>query len=128
MKKEAVPIYINQSMTTSSKSIGIDINQEFAWSIQAEWTGAPVGTLTIEVSNDIVPVAPATPSNGNPVGPNPAANVVNWSTYTGSAVVVSGTSGNWMYISQLGPYRWVRLSYTATSGTGTLNAVMFGKG
>jgi hypothetical protein len=125
MKKEAVQIYSNQSMASSSKSIGIDINQEFAWSIQAEWTGAPVGTLTIEVSNDIVPVAP---SATNPVGPDPAANVVNWSTYTGSAVVLSGTNGNWMYISQLGPYRWVRLSYTATSGTGTLNAVMFGKG
>lgn len=125
MKKEAVPIYVNQDMTGSSKSIGIDINQEFAWSIQAVWTGAPVGTLTIEVSNDIVPVAP---SSTNPVGPNPAANVVNWSTYTGSSVVVSGTSGNWMYISQLGPYRWVRLSYAATSGSGTLNATFFGKG
>lgn len=112
-------------MTTSSKSIGIDINQEFSWSIQASWTGTPTGTLTIEVSNDIVPIASMV---GNPVGPNPAANVVNWSTYTGSSVPVTGTSGNWMYISQLGPYRWVRLSYTAISGTGTLNAVMFGKG
>lgn len=112
-------------MTTSSKSIGIDINQEFAWSIQATWIGVPVGTLTIEVSNDIVPVAS---SATNPVGPNPAANVVNWTTYTGSAVAVTGTDGNWMYISQIGPYRWVRLSYTAISGTGTMNAVLFGKG
>ena len=115
----------NQQMTTSSNSIGIDINQEFSWSIQVEWTGAPVGSFTIQVSNDIVPVAPIT---GNPVGPDPAANVVNWSTYTGSTVVVSGSAGNWMYISQLGPYRWVRLAYTATSGSGSMSAVMFGKG
>jgi hypothetical protein len=125
MKKEAIPVYTNQSMTTSSTSIGTDINQEFSWSIQVEWTGAPVGTFTIQVSNDIVPVAAST---GNPVGPDPAANVVNWSTYTGSAVPVTGSAGNWMWISQLGPYRWVRLAYAATSGTGTMSAVLYGKG
>lgn len=125
MKKEAVLIYINQDMSVSSNSIGIDINQEFSWSIQAVWTGTPVGTLSIEVSNDIVPVDP---SNTNPVGPDPAGQVINWSTYTGSLVVVSGTDGNWMWIAQLGAYRWVRLAYEATSGSGTLNATMFGKG
>lgn len=125
MKKEAVPIATNVSMGASSKSIGIDINQEHSWSIQVVWTGAPVGDFTVEVSNDIVPVAA---SSTNPVGPDPAANVVNWSMYTGSTVAAGGADGNWMYISQLAPYRWVRLSYSRTSGTGTLSATLFAKG
>lgn len=125
MKKEAVPLAVNQDMSTSSKTIGLDLNQEFGYSIQAVWTGAPVGTFTVEVSNDIVPVAPAT---SNPVGPNPAANVVNWSTYTNSEVTTDGANGNWTWISQLIPYRWARLSYASTSGTGSLNVVMYAKG
>jgi hypothetical protein len=126
MKKELVPLFVPAAdMTTTQHSIGVEINQEYTWSIQAVWTGAPVGVLTIEVSNDNVPLAPVT---GNPVGPNPAALVTNWSTYTGSAVPVTGTSGNWTYIAQLSPYKWVRLTYTAASGTGSLTANLFGKG
>jgi hypothetical protein len=130
-KKDSTPIMSaalgNNTLPTSGtiNSIGIEVNQLYAWSIQAEWTGTPTGAFTIQVSNDILPLAPST---SNPVGPNPAANVVNWSTYTGSAVVTSGSSGNWMWISQLGPYKWVRLSYTGTSGTGTVTANFFAKG
>lgn len=106
-------------------SIGLEVNQLYDLSIQANWTGAPVGTFTIQVSNDNVPLAAST---GNPVGPDPAANVVNWSTYTGSAVTTTAMAGNWMWITQLAPYKWVRLSYTATSGTGTVTANFFAKG
>src|ERR1700679_1933549 len=117
-KKDSTPIMNaalgNGTLPASGtvNSIGIEINQMYSWSIQADWTGAPVGTFTIQVSNDIVPLAPST---SNPVGPDPAALVTNWSTDTGSAVVTSGTAGNWMRIAQLGAYKWVRLSYTATS-------------
>jgi hypothetical protein len=125
LKKEAIPIATNVDMSVSSKTIGIDLNQEFGYSIQAVWTGTPIGTFTVEVSNDIVPIASIP---GNPIGPNPAANVVNWSTYTNSNVTTTGTNGNWTWISQLIPYRWARLSYAATSGTGNLNVVMYAKG
>jgi hypothetical protein len=125
-KKDSVPIMTNVAMATGTvNSIGIEINQLYSWSIQAEWTGSPVGTFTIQVSNDIVPLAPST---SNPVGPDPAALVTNWSTYTGSAVVTGGSSGNWTWISGLAAYKWVRLSYTGTSGTGTVNANFFAKG
>ena len=106
-------------------SIGIEINQLYSWSIQASWTGAPVGTFQIQVSNDIVPLAPTT---SNPVGPDPAALVVNWSNYTGSAVITAGTAGNWTWIAGLAPYKWARLSYAASSGTGTVTANFFAKG
>lgn len=125
MKKEAIPIAVNLDMSTDVNSIGIELNQEFSYSISANWSGVPSGTLLIEISNDIVPLAP---SNGNPIGPNPAANVINWSTYSNSQVTTDGTDGNWTWISQLIPYRWARLSYTSVSGTGILNAVMYTKG
>ena len=131
MKKDSTPIMSaalgNSTLPASGtmNSIGIEVNQLYDLSIQASWTGAPVGTFTVQVSNDIVPLAPTT---SNPVGPDPAANVINWSTYTGSAVVTTGTAGNWMWITQLAPYKWVRLSYTATSGTGTVAANFFAKG
>ncbi len=125
MKKDSVPLLINKSMASSSKSIGIELNQEICWSIEAIWTDTPVGTLTIEVSNDIVPLAP---SNSNPIGPDPAANVVNWVTYTGSEVTTDGTDGNWLWNSQIASYKWVRLSYDRMSGDGTLNVSFFAKG
>jgi hypothetical protein len=130
-KKDSTPI-MNAALgngtlpaTGTVNSIGIEINQLYSWSIQAEWTGAPVGVFQIQVSNDIVPLAPST---SNPVGPDPAALVTNWSNYTNSQVTTLGTSGNWTWIAGLAAYKWVRLSYTATSGTGTVTANFFAKG
>lgn len=111
--------------TGTINSIGIEINQLYSWSIQAEWTGTPVGVFQIQVSNDIVPLAPST---SNPVGPDPAALVTNWSNYTNSQVTTLGTPGNWTWIAGLAAYKWVRLSYTGTSGAGTVTANFFAKG
>jgi hypothetical protein len=108
-------------MSGSLNSIGIDLQQLFLGSIQIVWaSGAtPVGALTLEVSNDIVQ-----PS----LGTNPAANVVNWTTYSGSSTALSGNSGTAFYnITDMG-FRWLRLVYTRTSGSATMNAVFFGKG
>jgi hypothetical protein len=125
MRFAPVQIVTNQSMTTSFNSIGIDCNQHALASIQAEWTGATAtGTLKLQISDDIVPVQPTT---GNPVGANPAGEVVNWSDYTGSTTTVSGP-GNFMWNMVYVGFRWVRLVYTSSSGTGTLNATFAGKG
>lgn len=128
MKKDAVQIITAGDMSQATvTSTGIDINQMMGYSIQAVWTGSPVGNFTIEVSNDIVAVASST-STENPVGPNPAANVVNWTTYTGSTVAAGGSTGNWTWVAPIAPYRWVRLKYTKSSSTGTVNATFFAKG
>lgn len=105
-------------MSGNLASNGVDVNQIFMFSIQAVFTGAPVGSLKVQVSNDDVPDAP---------GSNPSANVVNWVDYTGSATAVSG-SGNFMWIISNGGYKWVRIAYTFTSGTGSLSLLYSGKG
>lgn len=111
------------NMASSLSSIGIDLNQTVMYSIQAVFSGSPVGTLKLQISNDIVPVAPVA---GNPVGSNPAANVVNWTDYTGSSTAVSA-AGNFVWnVFDVG-YRWVRVVYTRSSGTGTLNITYSGK-
>lgn len=125
MRFAPVQIMSNVSMTTSANSIGIDVNQAALASIQASWTGATAnGTLKLQISDDIVPVDP---SNTNPVGADPAGLVQNWSDYTGSMTTVSGP-GNFLWNMVYVGFRWVRLVYTATSGTGTINATFSGKG
>ena len=127
MKIVSVPILKNATMTGTVNSFGIDCcgqNQFALASIQAVWTGATAaGTLTLQISDDDVPVNPASTS-GNA---DPAANVVNWSTYTGSSETVSGP-GNFLWNMVFVGFRWVRLSYTASSGTGSLSATFSGKG
>jgi hypothetical protein len=100
-------------------SYGIDLQQLQLASFQAIWTGSPVGNFTLECSNDIAQVSP---------GVDPSLNVTNWSTYTGSTVAAGGGAGDVMYNVLDAGFRWVRLKYTKTSGTGTVNATFFGKG
>lgn len=111
-------------MATSSNSIGIDCNQHALAAIQASWSGTPVGSLKLQISNDIVPVDP---SDTNLVGTDPAGLVVNWSDYTGSTVAVSGP-GNFTWNLVYVGYRWIRLVYTSSSSVGTINATFSGKG
>lgn len=81
-------------------------------SVSAQWTGAPMGTLKLQVSNDIVELA---------------ASVVNWSDFSGSSIAVNG-AGDVTYNLANAGYRWTRIVYTKTSGTGTLNAILSAKG
>ena len=121
MRFDPVQIISSGDMSQSSVvSSGLDMNQMFGGSISAVFTGSPVGTLTIEISNDIVnaPIAG---------GANLASAVVNWSTYTGSSQAISA-AGDFTYILADTNYRWLRLKYTKTSGSGTINAYFSGKG
>lgn len=115
-------ILTNGDMSRSTvHSIGMHIDQGVNWSIQAVWTGSPVGNFIIQVSNDLVAVNPD--STGDP-----SINVVNWTTYTGSTIAAGGSSGSWMWLDKEAGYQWVRLFYTKTSGTGTVSATYNGKG
>ncbi len=101
------------SMTGNINSFGIDLNQTYLVAFQAVWTGAPTGTLQIQISCDNVqPI--------NAFDQDPAGNVVNWTTITGSQVALAGTAGTYAWpIQDLG-FRWVRAQYVFTSGTGSL--------
>lgn len=99
-----------QSMGASFQSVGVEVSEIDLLSIQAVWSGggSPNGTFTLEVSND--DVAATDPGS-----------VVNWSTYSGSSIAISDDGDLAYNVANMG-YKWVRLAYARTSGTGTLDA------
>lgn len=83
------------------------------------FTGAPVGIFSVEISADYSPGA-------SPYAP--PANAGNWVTITLSVPVVAAGAPNSAYIDITeisAPY--IRLRYTATSGTGSVNALVVAK-
>lgn len=132
MRFGSAPMVVNGSMSGSITSHGIDLQQDWIYSIQAIWnnTGTEVsagaGSLNLQISNDNVPIVLSGPSNGT----DPAVNVVNWTNYSGSFSSVSATAGtsSFMWNVLYPGYHWVRAVYTASSGTGVMNINFFGKG
>lgn len=73
--------------------------------IQAIWTGSPVGTFTLEWSNKFdTPTLDA-----------------DFTNYTNMDQPAGGSANNFGWIECVGLYRWIRLKYTYTSGSGSLN-------
>ncbi len=87
------------------------------------WTGtSPVGTVSVEASNDCTVNAEGGVSGGTW---NPLPLDLNGVTVT--TIPVTGNTGNGMIdIDGLAAYA-VRLKYTFTSGVGTLTVVVTGK-
>ncbi len=134
MRFGSAAILTNGSMSASTITTqGLDLQQEWIYSIQANWAqatgqlGSGAGTLKLQISNDNVPL----PQMSGPVaGVDPAANVKNWTDYSGSsyAVVASTGSSSFMWNVLYPGYRWVRMVYTSSSGSGVMSASYFGKG
>ena len=95
----------NGSMTGNLTSTIPDLSLTDGYAIQAWWSGTPVGTLQLEVSND-----------GN-----------TWTVMGESVTAVSGV-GTALWLEDYAMYDKVRVVYTATSSTGTLNVQINGKG
>lgn len=73
-------------------------------SIQAVWTGSPVGTIALKFSNDNV----------------------TYTDYSGSAVAVSG-AGDTGWLLDSVEFYWIKVVYTKTSGTGSLTVKTMSK-
>ena len=112
------------SMSGNLFSNTIDLQQDWVYSLQAIYSGSPLGTLKLQVSTDNVP------SLQQYSGADVQPVVVNWTDYTGSlsstSVVVGTTSFLWNCLYP--GYRWVRVAYVASSGFGDLTVQFFGKG
>jgi len=84
--------------------------------IQFNWSGAPVGDFAVQISADY-----AQDTEGN------VTNAGNWTPITLSPSPAT-SSGSPIYIDmfQLSA-PWLRVVYTRTSGSGTLQATIVGK-
>lgn len=77
-------------------------------SIHVSWTGSsPVGTLTVQARN----------------GENDSYRTLDF----GSAISVSGNSGEHELIFTELPFSDIKMTYTRTSGTGTMSAYIHSK-
>lgn len=101
---------ISGTITSSETNV---INLDKA-SIHITWTGSsPVGVLTIEASNQ---------------DPDKNSPAVVWKELDfGSAIDVTGNSGEHDIIFNELPFNVIRVVYTSTSGTGSINATLTAK-
>lgn len=116
-----VPIINGVSMAASINGPATVIQRLPGISYDISWTGSPVGTFSVEVSNTVV------------LGPNGSViQAGNWyvipsAALVGSLPVPSGSPGNG-FIDVIGTEAYaVRIIYTATSGTGSLTVVAAAK-
>lgn len=89
------------NITSPSQQVTFMINA----CVQAVYAGSPTGTLKLQISNDNV----------------------NWTDYSGSSQAISA-AGSFAYLLADIGYPWLRVVYTFTSGTGTLNVTINAKG
>ena len=89
---------------TTQNATPSDMSTMVAISAQAILTGSPVGTLTFQASNDLT-------YNGQ--------TQTNWTTIPNTSVAVN-SAGTYLLPKIDSCYQWVRVVYTATSGTGTV--------
>lgn len=86
-------------------------------SVDAIMTGSPAGVLKLQISRDVVQL--------NYTG-DPAGNVVNWIDYAGSKYTISA-AGKFIWNIEKPGYRWLKLVWTPTGGSGLLTAGFTGK-
>lgn len=98
------PVFSAIVMTSTKSSGGTFIGECNHYSVQSVWTGtSPIGNLLTQASNDNI----------------------NWTTI--DTLALTGNSGTYIYNSPLAGYAYVQITYTFTSGTGSLTSTLCGK-
>lgn len=104
-----------ESMGASFSSEPTFIPNISAVSYEASWSGStPIGTLAVEVSNSVT-----TNADGS------IRNAGNWTVLTSTAV--SGNTGSIFFDVTITAGLATRLTYTRSSGTGSMDAIVNGK-
>lgn len=109
---------LNESILANGDASGnlasnpVSLEYQYGISIQAVVTNTAAGTLSLQGSNDFGKVPPG--------GPDIGQGVVNWTDIAGSSAPVTG-AGTVSWNFQGTYYKWIRVIYTASSGTGIMN-------
>ena len=111
------PVINAVSMASTITSPPTNINRLAGISYDIVWTGVPVGTFQVQVSNSYTQNEDGT-----------TANAGSWSTlptssFQGTYPIPAGSPGTG-FLDVVGTEAaWVRLVYTASSGTGALTVI-----
>lgn len=110
-------VFNAQSMAASVNGPATFIQNISGIGYDIAWTGTPVGTFSVQVSNTVT------------LNPDGSVNTAgNWTTLTLSSSIAPAGSADNAFINLAGVEALaVRLVYTRTSSTGTLNATIAGK-
>lgn len=105
-----MPILIINERVIDTTSMGAtiigtskDLGESNGFAAHFIWSGSPVGSVQVEASND-------------------GTNFIAVNTQA-----TGGSSGQHLYNQELCRWKYVRLSYSRTSGTGTLDAYLSAK-
>lgn len=93
----------------------IYLDQAFGFAVQAVITGSPVGSLKLQGSCD--------DGDDWAAGPGVGRGVVNWTDIPNTFQSVNG-SGIVTWNMPKSFYKWARLLYASTSGTGNITATL----
>lgn len=114
----------NDELTLSGTNMNTNITSDPIWlghvvnySIQLVFTGTPNGSFKLQCSND----------EGRPEAASEDDRdfkITNWTDITDSAQAVTA-AGDHTYDVQNAGYRWVRVVWTFSSGSGTLSSARF---
>lgn len=121
---EPFQVITNGAMTGTTVITSLPTNIKYRDSVayQAKWTGTPNGTFSVEGSVDY---NPNLPQAQNPVGTTASAT---WTPITLSPTpAATGSAGNFIINMNQLAFAWIRLVYTNTSSTGTLQAYVTAK-
>lgn len=112
-----VKLLTAQSMASSITSNPVEIKLQDNVGLQLDWTGAPVGTFSVQIS-----ITHTQDLNGN------VTNAGTWVSLPLSPAITASGSADSAYIdlNQMSA-AYVRLIYTRTSGTGALTVTVTGK-
>ena len=100
-------IIVDGDMSGNITSAAQPLDFIVIYSVQLVWAGTlPVGTVTLEASND----------------------GTTWTTVADSSTAISGNTGSGIIEYSLAGHKNVRVKYTRTSGVGTLNCWIYIKG
>lgn len=99
------PLISNGAMTTNLTSPSVDLSKIVGYCVYAKWTGSPAGAIKLQASLDDT----------------------NFVDIQYSEQAISG-AGDFMWNVSNAFYDKVRVVFTFSGGTGTLNAQINGKG
>ena len=108
MRTQNKQIITNGDLSGNVTAPAILLENIYGYSVQAVLTGSPVGSIKLQASDD---------EGTDLIG----GGVTNWTDITESITAVT-TSGNIIWNVTSSFYRWARVVYVFTSGSGTLNA------
>lgn len=103
------------SLGTDFSSNAIFLGHVDRYAIQLIFTGSPNGSFKLQASNDIGEAQKNTEAGRG-------STIVNWTDISGSTQNVN-SAGDHMWSAEIAPYRWVRVVWERTAGTGSLESI-----